>query len=97
MDRRKLFKAAWVAARRGADAFGGSPRQHFRLALVYAWQAAKAPKPAAGSWDEGRPVPCLTTEQRARIAAQTQADLAALVAATKLVRGRSHAGTWMAR
>lgn len=97
MDRTKLFRAAWTAARRGAETFGGSPRDHFRLALVYAWEAAKAPKPSAGSWDTGRPVPSLTAEQRDRIAVQAEADLSDLIARTKLVRGRSHAGSWMGR
>ncbi|MGF1629158.1 MAG: hypothetical protein ACFCUT_06775 [Kiloniellaceae bacterium] len=100
MDRSKLFKAAWIAARRGAATFGGSPRQYFRLALVYAWEAAKAPKPAAHDWHERRPAPCLTQEQRDRIRVQTEADLSKVIALAKaagIARGRSHAGAWMGR
>src|SRR3546814_12201435 len=77
MDRSKLFKAAWIAARRGALTLGGTPRQHFRLALVGAWEAAKAPKPAPRSWDEGRTAPDVTREQLDRVRAQTEGDLAA--------------------
>lgn len=100
MNRSKLFKAAWVAARRGVATFGGSPRQYFRLALVYAWEAAKAPKPADHGWHESRPAPYLTQEQRDRIRVQAETDLAQLIAFTKaagIVRGGSHAGAWMGR
>src|SRR3546814_166981 len=100
MDRSKLFKAAWIAARRGALTLGGTPRQHFRLALVGAWEAAKAPKPAPRSWDEGRTAPDVTREQLDRVRAQTEGDLAALIASVKAarpVRSRSHAGSWMGR
>src|SRR3546814_15276184 len=83
MDRSKLFKAAWIAARRGALTFGGTPRQHFRLALVGAWEAAKAPKPAPRSWAEGRTAPDVTREQLERVRVQTEADLAALIAGIK--------------
>lgn len=100
MDHSKLFKAAWIAARRGAKTFGGSPRQHFRLALVYAWEAAKATKPAPHDWHEGRPAPNATREQLDRVRAQTESALSDLIARTKaagIARGRSTAGTWIGR
>src|SRR3546814_17198290 len=97
MDRSKLFKAAWIAARRGALTFGGTPRQHFRLALVGAWEAAKAPKPAPQAWHEGRTAPDVTREQLARDRVRTEAHLAALIArahATRPPPARTHPGTW---
>ncbi len=100
MDRSKLFNAAWIAARRGAATFGGSPRQYFRLALVFAWEAAKAPKPAARDWHEGRSIPCLSQEQRDRIRVQTDEDIAQVIALAKaagIARGRSYAGSWIGR
>src|SRR3546814_7075518 len=100
MDRSKLFKAAWIAARRGALTFGGTPRQHFRLALVGAWEAAKAPKPAPQAWHEGRTAPDVTREQLDRVRVRTEADLAAMIASVKAARparSRNHAGSWMGR